>query len=81
MEKTDFKMSLKVELGHVGLWDNVLLCTGEEGQDAGGLLREWYVIISRKIFNLNYAIFKSNPGDRVTYTINDISNHLCYFKL
>jgi hypothetical protein len=38
--------------------------TGEEGQDAGGLLREWYVIISREIFNPNYALFKSSPGDR-----------------
>ena len=37
---------------------------GEEGQDAGGLLREWYVIISREIFNPNYALFKSSPGDR-----------------
>ena len=35
---------------------------GEEGQDAGGLLREWYVIISREIFNPNYALFKSSPG-------------------
>ena len=40
---------------------------GEEGQDAGGLLREWYVIISREIFNPNYALFKSSPGDQVTY--------------
>ena len=57
---------------------------GEEGQDAGGLLREWYVIISREIFNPNYALFKSSAGDRVTYTINDFShinsNHLDYFK-
>merc|ERR1711868_317761 len=57
---------------------------GEEGQDAGGLLREWYVIISREIFNPNYALFKASSGDRVTYTINDFShinsNHLCYFK-
>ena len=37
---------------------------GEEGQDAGGLLREWYVIISREIFNPNYALFKSSAGDR-----------------
>ena len=47
-------------------------------------MREWYVIISREIFNPNYALFKSSPGDRVTYTINDFShinsNHLCYFK-
>merc|ERR1712142_130415 len=67
-------------------WKNrfYIVFEGEEGQDAGGLLREWYVIISREIFNPNYALFKSSPGDRVTYAINDFShinsNHLCYFK-
>jgi len=67
-------------------WKNrfYIVFEGEEGQDAGGLLREWYVIISREIFNPNYALFKSSPGDRVTYTINDFShinsNHLDYFK-
>ncbi|CAG2230370.1 E3 ubiquitin-protein ligase UPL2,E3 ubiquitin-protein ligase NEDD4-like,Probable E3 ubiquitin-protein ligase TOM1,E3 ubiquitin-protein ligase pub1,E3 ubiquitin-protein ligase Su(dx),Probable E3 ubiquitin-protein ligase hulA,E3 ubiquitin-protein ligase pub3,E3 ubiquitin-protein ligase TOM1-like,E3 ubiquitin-protein ligase NEDD4,NEDD4-like E3 ubiquitin-protein ligase WWP2,E3 ubiquitin-protein ligase UPL1,E3 ubiquitin-protein ligase ptr1,E3 ubiquitin-protein ligase Itchy,E3 ubiquitin-protein ligase HUWE1,E3 u len=57
---------------------------GEEGQDAGGLLREWYIIIAREIFNPNYALFATSPGDRVTYTINPSShcnsNHLSYFK-
>lgn len=56
----------------------------EEGQDAGGLLREWYVIISREIFNPMYALFTVSPGDRVTYMINPSShansNHLFYFK-
>ena len=56
----------------------------EEGQDAGGLLREWYVIISRDIFNPMYALFTVSPGDRVTYMINPAShynpNHLCYYK-
>jgi len=67
-------------------WKNrfYIVFEGEEGQDAGGLLREWYVIISREIFNPNYALYKASPGDRVTYTINDSShinsNHLCYFK-
>lgn len=58
--------------------------TDEEGQDAGGLLREWYVIISREIFNPMYALFTVSPGDRVTYMINPSShansNHLFYFK-
>lgn len=56
----------------------------EEGQDAGGLLREWYTIISREIFNPMYALFCTSPGDRVTYMINSSShcnpNHLQYFK-
>ncbi|XP_068082120.1 E3 ubiquitin-protein ligase HUWE1 [Anabrus simplex] len=67
-------------------WKNrfYIVFEGEEGQDAGGLLREWYVIISREIFNPMYALFKISPGDRVTYMINSSShcnpNHLCYFK-
>lgn len=62
----------------------VHLFPDEEGQDAGGLLREWYVIISRDIFNPMYALFTVSPGDRVTYMINSAShynpNHLCYYK-
>jgi E3 ubiquitin-protein ligase HUWE1 len=26
--------------------------------DAGGLIREWYLLLSREIFNPNYALFK-----------------------
>lgn len=57
---------------------------GEEGQDAGGLLREWYSIIARSMFDPNYALFMINQGDRVTYTPNPLShcngNHIQYFK-
>ena len=67
-------------------WKNrfYIVFEDEEGQDAGGLLREWYMIISREIFNPMYALFTVSPGDRVTYMINTSShcnpNHLCYFK-
>lgn len=67
-------------------WKNrfYIVFENEEGQDAGGLLREWYTIISREIFNPNYALFCTSPGDRVTYMINSSShfnsNHLSYFK-
>lgn len=51
---------------------------------AGGLLREWYCIIARDIFNPNYALFTHSSGDNVTYTINQSSyynsNHLNYFR-
>lgn len=57
---------------------------GEEGQDAGGLLREWFMIMAREMFNPNYALFTTSPGDRVTYqpnaSSNCNSNHLSYFK-
>jgi len=67
-------------------WKNrfYIVFEGEDGQDAGGLLREWYTIISREIFNPMYALFTTSPGDRVTYMINSAShcnsNHLQYFK-
>ena len=43
-------------------WKNrfYIVFEGEEGQDAGGLLREWYVIISKEIFNPMYALFKTS---------------------
>lgn len=67
-------------------WKNrfYIVFEGEEGQDAGGLLREWYQIISKAIFNPMYALFSISPADRVTYNINPLSygnpNHLDYFK-
>ncbi|CDW52065.1 WWE and DUF4414 and HECT domain containing protei n [Trichuris trichiura] len=61
-----------------------IMFEGEEGQDAGGLLREWFSVITREIFNPNYALFMTSPGDRVTYMINPASyvnkNHLEYFQ-
>ena len=71
---------------HVYFTKLVCAClpAGEEGQDAGGLLREWYLIMSREIFNPNYALFMTTPQDRVTYTINQLSyynnEHLSYFR-
>jgi hypothetical protein len=31
--------------------------SGEEGVDAGGVTREWYVILVRRIFDPNYVLF------------------------
>lgn len=62
-----------------------IIFEGEEGQDAGGLLREWYSIITREVFNPNYALFITAPGDGVTYMVNRLSyvnpEHLEYFKV
>lgn len=30
---------------------------GEEGMDVGGLTREWFLSLSKEIFNANYALF------------------------
>ena len=82
-----FKYHIKEETKshiHCTCYHVISLYIGEEGQDAGGLIREWYLIMSREIFNPNYALFMTSPGDRVTYTINPLSycnsNHLSYFK-
>ncbi|XP_066927721.1 E3 ubiquitin-protein ligase HUWE1-like isoform X2 [Clytia hemisphaerica] len=57
---------------------------GEEGQDAGGLLREWYGIMARELFNPDYALFMTSQGEKATYLPNRNSecnpNHLSYFK-
>eukprot|EP01017_Pseudomicrothorax_dubius_P009141 TRINITY_DN1305_c0_g1_i2.p1 TRINITY_DN1305_c0_g1~~TRINITY_DN1305_c0_g1_i2.p1 ORF type:complete len:568 (+),score=175.51 TRINITY_DN1305_c0_g1_i2:66-1769(+) len=56
---------------------------GEEGEDAGGLTREWFVQLSREIFNPDYALFKTNVNG-VTFMPSPHSNvnqhHLQYFK-
>ena len=57
---------------------------GEGGQDAGGVLKESYLVKSREIFNPMYALFRTSPRDHGTYTINSLSyvnsNHLPYYK-
>ncbi|KAK4529632.1 hypothetical protein CCYA_CCYA02G0489 [Cyanidiococcus yangmingshanensis] len=57
---------------------------GEEGIDAGGLVREWYVILARKIFDENYALFRRCVGKSGAYHINECSyvneDHLGFFK-
>ncbi|KAI9145613.1 hypothetical protein BKA69DRAFT_1111416 [Paraphysoderma sedebokerense] len=56
----------------------------EEGVDAGGLTREWFSVLSRQIFNPDYALFKTSAADKITYQPNRASwinpEHLAYFK-
>ncbi|KAJ0408912.1 hypothetical protein ATCC90586_005949 [Pythium insidiosum] len=57
--------------------------TGEEGIDAGGVTREWYVILAREIFNPNYVLFTS-AADSPTFQPNPLSyvnkDHLQFFE-
>ena len=57
--------------------------TGEEGVDAGGLVREWFGILAREIFNPNYALFRTAGGKASTFHPNPNSfvnpDHLDYF--
>jgi E3 ubiquitin-protein ligase HUWE1 len=57
---------------------------GEEGIDAGGVTREWYVILARQIFDPNYALFCRSAAKAATYQPNKASainrEHLDNFR-
>ena len=57
---------------------------GEEGVDAGGLVREWFGILAREIFNPNYALFLPASGRPSTFVMNPAScvnpDHIHYFR-
>ena len=57
---------------------------GEEGIDAGGLIREWFGILAREIFNPNYGLFLPCSGRPSTFVINPASgvnpDHLHFFR-
>lgn len=54
----------------------------EEGIDAGGLTKEWFLLLSKEMFNQDYALFVRNPKG-VTFQPNPASavnsDHLNYF--
>ena len=56
---------------------------GEEGIDAGGVTREWYLKLSQQIFNPNYALF-TQSAESTTFQPNPDSHvnpdHLLYLK-
>lgn len=57
---------------------------GEEGVDAGGVTREWFQVLSRQMFNPDYALFIPVASDRTTFHPNRLSSinaeHLLFFK-
>lgn len=57
---------------------------GEEGVDAGGVTREWFQVMSRQMFNPDYALFIPVASDRTTFHPNKLSqvnpDHLMFFK-
>ena len=57
---------------------------GEEGVDAGGVTREWFQVMSRQMFNADYALFIPVASDRTTFHPNVLSHinpeHLMFFK-
>ena len=56
---------------------------GEDGEDAGGVSREWFLNLSKEVFNENYALFK-NSDNQTTFQPNPNSGidpqHCKYFR-
>ncbi|RDI84571.1 hypothetical protein Vi05172_g5286 [Venturia inaequalis] len=58
--------------------------SGEEGVDAGGVSREWFQVLTKQMFDPNYALFNPVASDRTTFHPNSQSGineqHLMFFK-
>jgi E3 ubiquitin-protein ligase HUWE1 len=74
-----FKSGDEIKYGKLSIRFN-----GEEGVDAGGVTREWFQVLSRKMFNPDYALFIPVASDRTTFHPNKLSKindeHLMFFK-
>lgn len=57
---------------------------GEEGLDYGGVSREFFFLVSREMFNLQYSLFEYSAHDSYTLQISPNSGinpeHLNYFR-
>ncbi|TMW56017.1 hypothetical protein Poli38472_008665 [Pythium oligandrum] len=58
---------------------------GEPGIDAGGLLREWFGLITKELFSEKLGLFIPTKGEDMSYWINPLSGennpkHLEYFR-
>lgn len=56
---------------------------GEVGRDDGGVTRDWYSVLSKEIFNPQYALFTHSAAGDYTFQINPNSgvnpDHLDFF--
>ncbi|CAF4391939.1 unnamed protein product, partial [Rotaria sp. Silwood2] len=83
--ETSFRviMSIKdTEVLKTRLW---IVFDGERGLDYGGLSREWFLILSREIFNPYYGLFEYSAIDNYTLQVNPLSGllneeHIKYFR-
>jgi len=62
-----------------------ILYIGEEGLDAGGLLRDFFYQLSKEIVNVNYSLFQFTHDNSYELEINPNSgmvepNHLDYYR-
>ena len=74
-----FKSGDEIKYGKLSIRFN-----GEEGVDAGGVTREWFQVLSRQMFNPDYALFIPVASDRTTFHPNKLSHvneeHLMFFQ-
>jgi hypothetical protein len=87
VKRKDIFMETYAQLGHKpveALWGKLTVnFVGEAGSDLGGLSRDFFVELSRAMFNPHYSLFKLSSNG-VTYYPNVHSsvnpNHLNFFK-
>ncbi|CAF1337842.1 unnamed protein product, partial [Didymodactylos carnosus] len=71
-----------VEVFKTRLW---VIFDGERGLDYGGLSREWFLLLSREMFNPYYGLFEYSAIDNYTLQVNSASgllneDHIKYFR-
>ena len=78
-QKLYYKSGAEIKFGKLSI-----RFVGEEGVDAGGVTREWFQVLSRQMFNPDYALFEHVASDRTTFHPNKHSaineEHLMFFK-
>ncbi|CAF1517768.1 unnamed protein product [Rotaria magnacalcarata] len=83
--ETSFRTIMSVrdaEVLKTRLW---IIFDGERGLDYGGVSREWFLLLSREIFNPYYGLFEYSTIDNYTLQINPLSGifneeHIKYFR-
>ncbi|EQC31071.1 hypothetical protein SDRG_11257 [Saprolegnia diclina VS20] len=68
-------------------WERLrIFFENEPGLDAGGLIREWYELLSDKLFSEEMGLFTATKGANLAYWINPASksirgeDHLLYYE-
>ncbi len=76
-----------MQLGQRDMWKTFKVkFLNEDGDDAGGVSREWFTTISTSLFSNQFGLFRRSGDGDLTYQVNSHSNitlgaeHLKYFK-
>ena len=72
--------SLK-EIENVNLWKEVKISfNGEVSYDAGGLFREWFIILIEELEKKEMNLFEKSENDEITYIFNKNLNENSYWS-